>query len=153
MSDVQKTAAERLAEVAEKRAAREAVAQAAYDAQRATDEEAIEAILEQHPDVLTSRLDVKHSPGLVTCVLLRCPSRPELARFRQGVKSKNGENTNASATDAAELLAAVVVLYPERKGEDSPWKALCDARPAVAANVGVAAIKLAAAADADAGKD
>lgn len=138
----EKTAAERLAEVEARRADRTAKAAEAFAEQRATDLEAIEDILDGlGPSVLTAVVDVEHSPGLPTCVLVRCPNKAELSRYRAGVKQRDGQVDAKSATEAAETLASGgCVLYPDRKGE--AWKALCEARPGVAAGAGSAAIKL-----------
>lgn len=137
----EKTAAERLAEVEARRAEKLKAAEEARAEQRILDLEECERIAEGlGPNVPTAMVDVVHSPGLPTLVMVRCPDRAELARYRSGVKQRDGAVDAKSATDAAELLAAVTVLYPDRKGE--VWKALCEARPGVAAGAGSAAIKL-----------
>lgn len=140
MSD-EKTAAERLAE-AEKRATdRKAAKEEARALQRIEDLEACEQIEEQlGADILTAKINVEHGPGLPTLVMVRCPTKPELTRYRTGLKMRDGSPDPKAATEAAELLAAVCVVYPDRKGD--VWKALCEARPGVAAGAGSAAIKL-----------
>jgi hypothetical protein len=140
MSDEKKTAAQRLAEVEAREAERQAERDEAWSEQRILDLEACEAIQAQAPNVPHSKVDVVWSPGLVTLVMVRCPRKEELSRYRLGIKYNDGAMVPASVTDAAELLAAVTVVYPDRKGDE--WKALCEARPAVSAGAGQAALKL-----------
>lgn len=146
MSEERKTAVERLAEVEARRAAKAAAKDEARAEQRILDLEACEAITDGlGADVLTDMVDVEWGPGLPTLIMVRCPTRPELSRYRSGIKQKDGAVDAKSATEAAELLAAVCVLYPARKappGEKSAWDVLCEARPGAAAGAGSAAIKL-----------
>lgn len=144
MENTKKTAAERLAEVEARATARADAAQEAWAEQRILDLEACEQIEAQlGAEVRTKKIDVVHGPGLPTLVMVRCPTKPELARYRQGIKVRDGAADAKAATESAELLAAVTVVYPDRKGE--VWTALCEARPGVAAGAGSAAISLAVA--------
>lgn len=153
-----KTAAERLAEVEARQATKQAARDEAYAEQRILDLEAVETIRDQLGDgVPTKMVDVTHSPGLPTLVLVRCPKKPELSRFRAGVKKKDGEIDSKSSIEASELLAAVVVLYPNPRDVSTPdapsvWTKLCEARPGVPAGAGQAAIALAVATEQAAGK-
>ena len=137
-----KTAAERLAEVEARQVARAQVKDEARTEQRILDLEACELILdEQGPGVLTAMVDVEHGPGLPTLIMVRCPNKAELSRYRSSIKQRDGQVDAKSATEAAETLASGgCVLYPDRKSET--WKALCEARPGAAAGAGSAAIKL-----------
>ncbi len=150
MSD-KKTAAERLAEVHARAAERKAESDEAFTEQRILDLEACEAEEARlGASVPTKKVDVVWSPGLPTLVMVRCPLKQELTRYRTDLKLKDGAPDPKSATDAAELLAAVCVVYPDRKGD--VWKALCEARPGVAAGAGSAAISLAVASAQEEGK-
>ncbi len=158
MSEPKKSAAERLAEAEARRAAKQAEKDEARAEQRILDLEAVEEVLTRLGDgVPTKIVDVVWSPGLPTLVLVRCPKKPELARYRASIKKRNGEIDSASAVQATEDLAFVTVLYPNPRAPSTPeapslWAKLCEERPGVAAGAGQAAITLSVASAEEEGK-
>jgi hypothetical protein len=153
-----KTASERLAEAEARRAAKLAVQEEARAEQRILDLEAVdEAITKLGDGIPTKVIDVVWSPGLPTLVLVRCPKKPELARYRASIKKRNGEIDSKSAVEATEDLAFVTVLYPNPRDVSTPedpslWKRLTEERPGVAAGAGQAAISLSVASAEEEGK-
>jgi hypothetical protein len=158
MSEPKKTATERLAEAEARREAREAAKDEARAEQRILDLEAVDEALAKLGDgTPTAIVNVVHSPGLPTLVLVRCPKKHELARYRASIKKRNGEIDSKSAVEATEDLAFVTVLYPDPRAPSAPdapslWKRLCEERPGVAAGAGQAAITLSVASAEEEGK-
>jgi hypothetical protein len=135
-------------EVAEaKRAARKASLQAAADAQKAIDTEAIDEIEAELGDASIKAADLPgHKPGLVTKVAVRCPTKAEITRYRAMTKpDKKGRAADGAV--ANEALGAVCRVYPVddpgKEGESSAFDAVCEAFPGVLAQCGMIAAALA----------
>jgi hypothetical protein len=83
---------------------------------------------------------------------VRCPKPAEHKRYRDRCKpSKDSRNRDVEPDyfKAAEELAAVCLVYPDAE----LYARMCSARPGLATSLGVAAAKLASAADEAEGKE
>jgi hypothetical protein len=124
---------------------RKADMQAARDAQRLLDLNAIDEIEIALGDSNVMVIDVPYTPGLPTCVACRTPTDPELKRYRHMVTSGATRNDEGKAADpmagikAAEQLADVVRVYPP----DEQYAELRKARPGIHLQLGVSAVSLA----------
>jgi hypothetical protein len=76
------------------------------------------------------------------------PKPAEVKRYRSRIKP-DSKGRPGDAVAAAEELAAVCRVYPD----DDTYAALCEARPGIHVQLGVAAIQLAAGQAEDQGKD
>jgi len=149
MTDSKETELTPLQQAEAKRAARKAKAAEAEDTQKAIDIEAIDALEEQLGDASTKAIHVGFTPGMVTAVLVRCPTRPEVKRYRDRIKpDKKGRPGDGAA--ANEELGAACRVYP---ADDDAFEALCEARPGLLAQCGSVAAALATGAEEAEGKD
>jgi hypothetical protein len=89
-------------------------------------------------------LEVPFTPGKPTKIIARLPKVVEMKRYRARVKGRDPD-----AVLAAEEIADVARVYPDKETFD----ALCDERPGIKAQLGVAALKLGAARAESEGKD
>jgi hypothetical protein len=131
-----------------RRAERKAALDVQRKAQRVIDLAALDALEVEHGDSNVATVDVPYSPGLPTLAAVRCPKPPEVKRYRSRVKP-DSKGRPGDPVAAAEELAAVCVVYPD----PDAYAALCEARPGIHVQLGVAAIQLAAGRADDAGKD
>lgn len=136
--EVAETPKSPLEQAEERRAARKAEGRKAFEAQRVTDLEAIDALEVEHGDSSVAVMNVPFTAGSPTCVACRCPRPAELKRFRSRVTPKH-EKDHPDTAAAAEELAATCRVYPEK----DVYEKLCTARPGLAAQLGGEAIKLA----------
>jgi len=114
---------------------KEALAKARL-AQRAIDIGALNALEIERGDGNVASLDVgRYAPGLVTLLVVRPLTRPELKRYRDRIRAENADNAAA-----AEEAAASTLLYPARDSEQ--WSQLTEAIPGIAARAGVEAVQL-----------
>jgi hypothetical protein len=132
-----------LQKIEAKRAARKAEVQAAWDAQRAVDLEAVFEIETELGDGNVTYVDVPFEVGSVTLAAVRRPSTPEFKRYQDKV-----QNNPKSPVPATNELGAVCLKYPA----DDARKALLDARPGLLTDLGLEAIKLASGRAASEGK-
>jgi hypothetical protein len=134
-----------------KRAARKAKIQEASDVQKAADTEAIDAIEESLGDGAVKAIDVPYRAGLVTKVAVRCPTKPEIKRYRDRVKPTKDRRNNEVPGDAAaahEEIGEVCRVYPEKKA----FEAVCDAYPGLLGQCGMQAVALSVGEEEKAGK-
>jgi hypothetical protein len=144
------TMAEKLAAREAERAARRAEIHEKWSAQKLLDLDKIEAIESAHGDTNIAILDVLYTEGLPACCACRTPEEPEMKRYRSSVKpKKDGEPLTNNMTSAAEELAHVVLVYPERE----VFAEMCAARPGIKAQLGGLAVKLAVGRAETEGKD
>lgn len=138
----------RLEKIEARRAERKAADARAAEEQRATDLEAIDALEVEHGDSNIDTLRVPFTPGLPTLVACRCPSSPEMKRFRSRVKPTKGDKP-VDYVAPTEELALTCLVYPDRE----TFEKVCEARPGLMMQVGTAALKLGTAEADAAGKD
>lgn len=145
-------ASDKIAEIEARRAARKQAEQDKSDAQRAADLEAIEALEAEHGYSNVSALRVEYVDGLPTMVAVRTPRPAEIKRYRARVTPRKHPRTGQEVTpdyaEAAEELGAACLVYPK----PDVFAALVEKRPGALVAAGMAALKLAAAEDEEAGK-
>lgn len=129
----------KLAEIEAKRAAYQAQCKRDADEQKATDLEAVFALECERGDSNVTVLEVPYTEGLPVLVAARCPSGPEMKRYRDRCKSKNADRLLGDTVAAAEELAAVCRIYPDVE----TYEKIKAARPGVHAQLGTAAVTLA----------
>lgn len=141
------TAAERLAEIEEKRRARREALAAQAEEQKVADLEAVNELEERYGDNAVTIIHVPPTPGHPTLVAARAPNKAEVKRYRDRCAPKpNGKPGDAAA--AAEELAAVCLAYPSKE----IFAEMLEARPGLQLQLGVAAANLATGREADEGK-
>lgn len=128
-----------LAEIEAKRAARKAELQAARDAQKAIDLEAIDALEVEHGDSNIATLEIPFSPDLPVMLAVRTPKPAELKRYRDRVKAKK-DGTPGDPLMAAQEIAAVCIVYPSK----DVYAAVLEKRNGIDAQLGVLAVGLCA---------
>jgi hypothetical protein len=135
-----------------KRAARKAKAQEAADAQKAIDTEAIDAIEASLGDSAIKAIDIPFRAGLVSKVAVRCPSKPEINRYRDRVKPQRDRRNVEVPGDAAaahEEIGAVCVVYPDKE----QFAKVCEVLPGLLGQCGMHAVALSVGEEEKAGKD
>lgn len=141
------TAAERLAEIEEKRRARREALAAQAEEQKVADLEAVNELEERYGDNAVTIIHVPPTPGQPTLVAARAPNKAEVRRYRDRCATKpNGKPGDSTA--AAEELAAVCLAYPSKE----IFAEMLEARPGLQLQLGVAAANLATGREADEGK-
>ncbi len=141
--------ADKVAEIEERRAARKAALAEQEAAQRAIDLEALDDAEVKHGDSNVYQHNVPYTPGMPTMCIARCPTPLETKRFQDRVKPRaNGKSDPDAGIAAAKELTAVTLVYPDK----DVFKTLCEQRPMVELELGVAALGLAKGAAADEGK-
>jgi hypothetical protein len=135
--------------VERRRAARKAAMVAPARQRRALDLERLDSLECEHGDGRVAHLEVPYeSADLPTIAVVRCPSPPEIARYRARVKPrKDGKPVDTIA--AAEELADSCLVYPE--GEVAAR--LYAARPGLKVQLGSAAVRLATGREEHEGKE
>lgn len=136
-----------LERVEARRAERKAARKAEREIQRAADLEAIDALEIEHGDQNVKVLDVECSAGLPTCVAARAAKPAELKRYRDTIRNRR-EDEPPDHVKAGEQLGGVARIYPDA---ETFAKVLAE-RPGVLLQLGVAAVELAIAKEAIAGK-
>lgn len=134
--------------IEERRAARKAAVKEQYAEQRAVDLEAIDAIEAELGDSNVAVIDVPFTPGLPTCLAVRCPSTPEVKRYQSRIKGA-AQNKEVDAIAAAEEIGLSCLRYPDKEKR----AAVIAARPGVVVTCGNEALKLAQGRAASEGKD
>jgi hypothetical protein len=148
MTDEKNPTAREAAEA--KRAMRKAELADKYDAQRATDLEAVIDLEEKHGDSRVKVLNVPFTPGLPTLIVVRCAQPVEIKRYRaQRMLDKKGNADLGAINTAAETLADLCVVYPDAE----TYARLREERPGIHAQAGMLAVKLAEGREDDEGKD
>lgn len=127
---------ESLEAVEARRAAKREARRKEYEAQRAIDLAALDALEDEHGASKIAVVDVPHSPGLPTLVVARLPKPAEVERYRSRVKDR--AEKKGDPIKAAEELASVCLLYPARDVYD----AIIAERHALHAQLGAAALTL-----------
>lgn len=148
MTEETKSSESRLEAIERKRAERKAAAATARAEQRAADLEALDALEQEHGDHAVKALDVDCGPGLPTLIVARAANGAEMKRYRHEAKPPKGSDQPRFA-EAGERLGALVRIYPD----DATFAKILEARPGVLLQLGSAALELATAQDAAAGKD
>jgi hypothetical protein len=138
-----------LQEVEARRAARKAQNQVEYETQRALDIEALDALEEEYGDSSVKALDVPHTHGLPTLIVARCALPVELQRYRDTVKPSADGRKTPDYVKAGEQLASRCRVYPDK----DTYAKMCEARPGIHLQLGVAALELATAREQAEGKD
>jgi hypothetical protein len=142
-------AADRVAEIEARRAARKAALASQEAEQRAIDLEALDEAEIKHGDSNVCHMDVPYTPGMPTLVIARCPKPLEVKRYQDRVKPKaNGKTSPDAPMDAAKELTALVLVYPSKE----VFAELCEQRPSLELQLGVESLGLAQASRADEGK-
>lgn len=137
LTDLQKSEA--------KRDARKAKAQAAADAQKAIDLDAVSDIEDELGDASTKAIHLPHKTGLVTIVLVRCPDKSEIKRYR-GMIKPDKKGRPGDAAEAHELIGASCRVYPPdddgTEGDSAAFDKLCEAFPGLLGQSGMQAVAL-----------
>ncbi len=137
-----------LEEIEKRRSDRKAALRVAEKEQLAIDLDAIDALECEHGDSNVCRLEVPFLPGLPVRVAARCPTEPEVKRYRDRVKpDKKGRP--GDPVGAHEELAECCRIYPDA----DTYAKLRAARPALHGHLGAKAIELAGGREEEAGKD
>lgn len=123
-----------LDEIRAKIAARKAAHQQAREEQELVDLIALDEAQEQHGVDGVATLSIPFTEGLPAMCAARTPTLNEIKRYRTRAKEKN-----ADMTKAAEELASTCLVYPDRE----TFAKMVAERPAIHAQLGVEAIKLA----------
>lgn len=140
---------ESIEDIQARRAARKAELAKQCEAQRAVDLAALDAAEVEHGDSNIAYVNVPFTPGLPTLAVVRTPSDPEQKRYRDTVKPKKLDGTFGDTTQAAKQLARAALVYPD----PDVYAAQCAARPGLPTQLGLAALKLADAQEAEESKD
>lgn len=137
-----------VADIEAKRAARKAALEEQRTAQYEKDLESLDAMELEHGDGMVSSVEVPaYSPGLPTMAIVRAPKGVEYKRFRDRIAGGGGKGP--SIVQAQDELASACRVYPEPE----QYKAMCERFAGLHVSMSVAAVKLADAKAADAGKD
>jgi hypothetical protein len=135
-----KSAAERLAEIEQRRKERQAAADEARLEQEAIDMEAIDKLEEEYgvEGFVFVRLN-SHCPGLPTLAAAVNASGPQLKRYRAEVDvvTKDQQTRVKNTTEASEQLARACLKYPSKE----EYAAMCEARGGLGANLGQALVE------------
>jgi hypothetical protein len=131
-----------------KRAERRAARQAEYDAQRVKDLEALTDLEDEHGSENIGHIDVPFSPGSPTLVAVKTPEKKYVKRYRETVKPNKDGSHSGKSVEAAETLAACVVVYPAKE----VYESICEARAGVAVAAGMKALELVSARESSEGK-
>lgn len=136
-------------EIEARRSARKAALAEQERAQLAIDLAALDDLEVAHGDSNVARLDVPYTPGLPTMAVVRVPKPAEVKRYRARLKEKNPD-----PQAAADEIGASTRVYPPRPPDETPdvFDAMCEARPGLVGQLGVAAMGLAVAREHDEGK-
>jgi hypothetical protein len=133
-------------ELEKRRAERERAHAESYDEQRTIDLEHIDALEEEHGHgrVVAIALRGWRPGGAVTTMAFRLPvaSEASFKRFQQVANSDKAPT--AAKVEAAEMLGAACVVYPDRKTDKAAYDATVELAPGVlghAANEIVIAIQ------------
>lgn len=130
-----------------RRAARKAALADQRNAQLAIDLEAIDALEVELGDSNIAVIDIPYTPGLPTCMAVRCPNGPEAKRYKSRIKGA-AQNKEVDGIGAAEDVGLVCVVYPDKETTAQ----LVAARPTVLTDCGVAALKMSGGKAVEAGK-
>lgn len=122
-----------------RRAERRAKAEAERQAQYAADLAALDALEEKHGVTNIAHIEVPFTPGFPTLIVARTPAPSELKRYRDRTRRNPDGGAAPDTGKAAEELATVCLVYPERE----QFAGLLAARPGIGAQLGLAAIGLA----------
>ncbi len=133
------------AKIEEARAKRKAERAKAQRAQYATDLEHLDLLEQERGDGAVTSLSVDRD-GFPTLVIVRCPTEPEVKRFRTQTRPV-GDKT-PDPTIPAETVGSMCLLYPDK----DTFAKMCVAVPGLHAQAGAAALELATAKAHDLGK-
>lgn len=142
MADEQNNDLTPLQKAEARRAELKAAARAEYEAQHAQDIEAICELEIQHgPDnVAVVKIPLTSVDGKkYTAAAVRTPSKDQIKRYRESVTPRPNSKDVPDHAAAAEALAYVCVVFPSK----DELNALCEARPGLKVQLGVAALELA----------
>lgn len=121
-------------EVQARIAARVAAHAAAREEQELTDLLALDEAQEHHGVDGVAALSIPFTAGLPAMCAVRTPTAHEIKRYRARAKEKNPDMPKAS-----EEIASSCLVYPDRE----TFAQMCANAPAIHAQLGVEAIKLA----------
>jgi hypothetical protein len=122
----------------DRRNARKAAEQQAYETRLVEDLEKIDELEIEHGDSNVAVVRVPYTPGLPAAVAARCPKPAEIKRMRAQLKPKH-EKDRPDQEAAVEQVARGCLIYPDVE----TFAALCIARPGLSTQLGKEAIKLA----------
>lgn len=128
---------DREAAIRAKRAARAEATSAKAAEQRATDLEAIYDLEDRYGETNISTIEIPYVDGLPVVCAVKTADEGAVKRYDHETKPKKGQDPDRVA--AAERVAAVCVVYPERDVFDQ----MCAARYVLKRQAGIAAIELA----------
>jgi len=127
-----------LEEVERRRAERKAKLETERVSQRALDLEAIDALEVELGDANVAVVDVPFDGG-VTCAAVRTASPAEVKRYQDKVRPRGSDGALGDTAKAAEQVGRACTVYPVDEARDT----LFIARPAVVAQLGLEALRLA----------
>lgn len=134
MTEREKTAAEKLAELRATQATRTERIEQAKTNQELADELALDPLRVQYGDRLSVLVPNAYVEGLPTMCASRPASGPEMKRYRDGVKVsvKESKTQVEGSAQAAELLADSTLVYPDA----AMFAKMCEAFPGLKAGLG-----------------
>lgn len=141
MSETKDPAAQ-IAEIEARRAERKKNTESKQLVQKAVDMAALEQLEIEHGEDNLAILEIpQFTPDCVTLVVARCPTTPEIKRYRYRASDRTGKRNETITGDrvaAAEELGESCLKYPSREEFDK----VCDARPGLKAQLGALAVTL-----------
>jgi len=140
-------AADRIAEIEARRAARKAMNEVAYQEQRAVDLERLDALEVEHGDSNVACVDIDYQGGSPTMAIVVAPNKTYVKRYQDRVRPKR-DGRAGDPQAAAEELATVCVCYPDK----DVFEFMVDARPGLRVQCGLAALRLAVGREQELGK-
>lgn len=127
-----------LEKVQQRRAARKAKVKEESDLQKALDLDAIDELEIAHGDGNVAVVEIPYESGLPCLLAARAPKPIEIKRYRETNRIKDSQVDQKKATASAEALATQCLIYPDK----DTYAKIREVRPAAAAALGLAALKL-----------
>ncbi len=116
-------------EIEARRAARQAQADTAREAQRDLDLEALDAAEVEHGHNGVVYVEVTHEPGLPTMIIGRLPEHNEMKRYRSKVRLAKADGKLPDFSAAYDEIAASCRVYPpQNEAGNALYERLIDRR-------------------------
>jgi hypothetical protein len=137
---------EQIAAIEARRAERSKSDDLAYKRQRLIDLAKIEELEIELGESNLAKIEVPYTPGCVTLVAARTPTKPEIKRYRFRTRDQKVKPDQIPDTsEAAEELAQSSFRYPctdDGKPDKEAFEKVCGLRPGLLAQLGYEASKL-----------
>ena len=137
---------EQIAEIEARRSERSKSDELSQKRQRLIDLAKIEELEIELGESNLAKIEVPYTPGCVTIVAARTPTKPEIKRYRFRTRDQKVKPDQIPDTsEGAEELALSTFRYPagdDGKPDKEAFEKLCTARPGLLAQLGYAAAAL-----------